>query len=110
MLRSACTVTRKLYDTKVDIHPQKVDIQCPKVDFESKLLKAADDFSSKTIVHIHRLYARFGDNDCFGRSAVVKLLELQNSSASKFIKKMLDAGIIEPVTGYGKGKYGFSSN
>lgn len=97
-------------DAKVDIRPRKVDIQCPKVDFESKLLKAADDFSSKTIVHIHRLYARFGDNDCFGRSAVVELLELQNSSASKLIKKMLDAGIIEPVTGHGKGKYRFSSN
>lgn len=96
-----------MQDKKVDIQNAKVDIEAEKVDFESRLSKKLSDFSAKTVVHIYRMFDEFG-YDVFGRSAVVELLELQNSSASKLIKKLLDANIIEPVSGYGKGKYKFS--
>ncbi len=48
-------------------------------------------FSVKTTVHIHRLFEKFGFDGVFGRSAVMELLELKSSGASKFLSN-LDAG------------------
>ena len=66
-----------------------------------------NEFSEKTMVHIHTLFEEFGFDGVFGRSAVMKLLELKSSGASKFLSKLVQADIIEPVYGYGKGKYKF---
>jgi predicted transcriptional regulator len=41
------------------------------------------------------------------RSAVTDLLDLKNSSVSKLLSNLVQADIIEPVSGYGKGKYKF---
>lgn len=95
---------------KVDIDGKKVDIGGEKVDIESLLSEKGTGFSVKTIIHVHRLFDRFGSDGVFGRSAVVELLALQNSSASKLIAKLLQAGIIEPVSGQGKGKYRFTKS
>ena len=95
---------------KVDIGSKKVDIGSKKVDIESLLSEKGTGFSVKTIIHVHRLFDRFGSDGVFGRSAVVELLALQNSSASKLIAKLLQAGIIEPVSGQGKGKYRFTKS
>jgi len=95
---------------KVDIGDKKVDIQDKKVDIENLLAEKMKDFSVKTVVHIHRLFDKFGYDGIFGRRAVVELLELQNSSASKLISKLARAEIIEPVSGHGKGKYKFKKN
>ena len=43
----------------------------------------------------------------FGRSAVMELLELKASGASKLLSNLVKADIIEPVSGHGKGKYKF---
>lgn len=43
----------------------------------------------------------------FGRSAVMELLDLKSSGASKLLANLAQADIIEPVSGYGKGKYKF---
>ena len=92
---------------KVDIEDGKVDIEKPKVDIESVLLESGADFSVKTRVHIHRLFEKFGFDEIFGRSAVMELLELKASGASKFLSNLVQADIIEPVSGHGKGKYKF---
>ncbi len=96
-----------LDEEKVDIDDKKVDIEKPKVDIESVLLESGADFSVKTRVHIHRLFEKFGFDEIFGRSAVMELLELKASGASKFLSNMVQADIIEPVSGHGKGKYKF---
>ena len=57
--------------------------------------------------HIHRLFEMFGFDGVFGRSAVMELLELKGSGASKLLSNLVRVGIIEPVSGYGKGKYKF---
>lgn len=93
---------------KVDIGEQKVDIQRQKVDIESLLTDKVTGFSEKTITHIDRMFDKFGFDEIFGRGAVVELLGLQNSSVSKLLSKLARAEIIEPVSGYGKGKYRFS--
>ena len=78
-----------------------------KVDIESVLSEKSSDFSVKTTIHIHRLFDKFGFDEVFGRSAVMELLELKASGASKLLSNLVKADIIEPVSGYGKGKYKF---
>lgn len=68
------------------------------------------DFSAKTIVHIYRLFEKIGYDEAFGRSAVMELLELKSSGASKFLFNLMQADIIKAVSGYGKGKYKFIKN
>ena len=92
---------------KVDIQGVKVDIQDAKVDIESVLSANGSDFTVKTTVHIHRLFEKFGFDGVFGRSAVMELLELKSSGASKLLSNLVQADIIEPVSGHGKGKYKF---
>ena len=61
----------------------------------------------ETTVHIHRLFEKFGFDEIFGRSAVMELLQLKSSGASKLISNLVQSDIIEPVSGHGKGKYKF---
>ena len=61
----------------------------------------------ETTVHIHRLFEKFGFDEVFGRSAVMELLQLRSSGASKLISNLVQSDIIEPVSGHGKGKYKF---
>ena len=90
-----------------DIENGKVDIQDKKVDIKSVLSEKGSDFSVKTTIHIHRLFEKFGFDEVFGRSAVMELLELKGSGASKLLSNLVKADIIEPVSGHGKGKYKF---
>lgn len=92
---------------KVDIEELEVDIEYKKVDIENLLSQKGSGFSAKTTVHIHRLFDEFGFEGVFGRSAVIELLELKNSGASKFLSNLLQTDIIAPVSGHGKGKYKF---
>lgn len=61
----------------------------------------------ETTVHIHRLFEKFGFDEVLGRSAVMELLQLKSSGASKLISNLVQSDIIEPVSGHGKGKYKF---
>lgn len=77
------------------------------MDIERVLSEKESDFSVKTKVHIHRLFEKFGFDEVFGRSAVMELLALKGSGASKLLSNLVQADIIRPVPGYGKGKYKF---
>ena len=92
---------------KVDIESEKVDIQAQKVDIENRLLQKAVNFSDKTVSHIQKMVETFGFDEIFGRNTVAELLDLRSSSVSKLFSKLVKAEIIEPVSGYGKGKYRF---
>ncbi len=101
-------------EEKVDIEPkevnidtEKVDIQEEKVDIERSLSEKTKDFSVKTMIHIHRLFKEYGYEEVFGRSTIMELLELKASGASKLISNLVQADIIQPVSGYGKGRYKF---
>ena len=100
-------ISRLLNEEKVDIENGKVDIQDEEVDIESVLSEKSSDFSVKTTVHIHRLFERFGFDEVFGRSAVMEVLELKASGASKLLSNLVQADIIESVFGHGKEKYKF---
>ena len=77
------------------------------MDIEAVLSEKCRGFSSKTIAHIHRFFDRFGFDEVFGRGAVMQLLKLKASGASKLLSNLVQAEMIEPVSGYGKGKYKF---
>lgn len=94
-------------ETKVDIESQKADIESRKADIENILREKGGNFSVKTTVHIHRLFEKFGFEEVFGRSVAMELLNLKSSGASKLLSNLLQADIIEPVSGHGKGKYKF---
>lgn len=100
-------ISGSLTDKKVDIGELKVDIENEKVDIESVLSEKGSTFSVKTNAHIHRLFEKFGFDGVFGRSAVMELLELKSSGASKLLSNLVQTDIIEAVSGYGKGKYKF---
>lgn len=94
-------------EEKVDIESGKEDIQDKKVDIESVLTGKVSNFSVKTTTHIRGLFEKFGFDEIFGRSAVMELLDLKGSGASKLLSNLVQAEIIEPVSGHGKGKYKF---
>lgn len=86
----------------MDIEGTKLDIGGKKVDIERVLSEKESNFSVKTKVHIHRLFEKFGFDEVFGRSAVMELLELKKSGASKLISNLVQADIIESVSGHEK--------
>ena len=92
-----------IQDLEVDIQDPKVDIQDGKEDIENLLYDKCNNFSVKTTVHIHRLFAKFGFDEVFGRSAVMEILELKGSGVSKLLSNLVQADIIEPVSDHGKG-------
>lgn len=92
---------------KEDIEARKVEIQEEKVDIETVVSEKGKNFSAKPMIHIRRLLGEFGFEEIFGRSAVMEVLKLKGSGASKLLANLARADIIEAVSGYGKGKYKF---
>ena len=98
------------FSEKVDIETEKVDIETKKVDIDYKKVDIGSlKFSKRTVHHIEILFDEYGYNRVFGRSDVMDLVGLKRSAVSKLISKLLETGIIEPVTGHGKGKYKFKN-
>ena len=87
---------------KQDIEPEKQDIQAQKQD-----IGMPDGVKPKTKAHIGKLFAAFGYDAVFGRTDVMRILGLTASPASELLRKMLQLGLTEVVTGKGKGKYVF---
>ena len=98
------------FSEKVDIETKKVDIKTEKVDIETKKVDIRSlKFNKRTVHHIEILFDEYGFNQLFGRSDVMGLIGLKSSAVSNLISKLLEGGIIEPVTGHGKGKYKFKN-
>ena len=88
-----------------DIGGSKQDIGAAKQDIE-----LPDELSGKTKKNILALFDRFGFDQYFGRTEVMETLSLTASPASALISKMLDFGLIIPISGHGKGKYIFPNH
>ena len=100
-----------LLNEKNELHNRNMHISGllneEKVDIEKLLTEKGSNFSVKSIIHIHKLFDEFGFDKIFGRSAVMELLELKSSGASKLLSDLVKSDIIKPVSGHGKGKYKF---
>lgn len=85
---------------KPDIEKKKPDIDILKADMETS-------FQPKTISHILELRKAFPDQTIFGRSDVMKVIDVKPSRASELLRALTEHEIIESVSGHGKGKYRF---
>ena len=106
---------------KPDIETEKPDIETKKPDIETKkpgIGKIKPDigaaksniisgFLPKTAGHIRKLREAFPEGEIFGRTEVMKVLDLKTSGASELLMKLRKSGIVEAVSGQGKGKYRF---
>ncbi|MCD7750655.1 MAG: putative DNA binding domain-containing protein [Lachnospiraceae bacterium] len=54
-----------------------------------------------------KVYEKVGYSQPFGRAEIMNIISVSSYSAGELIKKMREAGLIEPVDGRGKGKYQF---
>ena len=79
---------------------EKPDIETEKPDIEKW-------FQPKTASHILKLCEVFPGQTIFGRSDVMKVIDIKASRASDLLREMVEYGVIEPVSGHGKGKYQF---
>ena len=86
---------------------EKPDIEMTKPDIEGRKADIEKLFQLKTESHILKLREAFPYGAIFGRSDVMKIIDIKPSRASELLKKLTEYGIIEPVSGYGKGKYRF---
>ena len=86
---------------------KKANIDDPKANIESAKANIKNAFTVKTASHVCKLLDRFGFQIIFGRSDVQKLLDLKPTRSTELLREMAEKEIIEPVRGYGKGKYRF---
>ena len=92
---------------KTDIESRKTDIEETKVNIQKKIKAYMPKISEKTINHIILMYKQYGNDSIFGRSDVEEVIGLKSTRASELLKMLVEAGIIQSVKGYGKGKYRF---
>ena len=92
---------------KADIGTEKPNIDTLKSDIDVLKSDIENDFRPKTASHILKLREAFPGQMIFGRSDVMKVIDMKSSRASDLLKKMAEHGIIEPVSGHGKVKYRF---
>ena len=87
--------------------PEKVNIDEEKANIGKEKVNIEDVFTAKTASHIHELREKLGQQAVFGRSDVQNALGLKPTRSSALLREMAEHGIIEPVSGHGKGKYRF---
>ncbi len=85
---------------KPDIEAEKPDIGEPKADIDQA-------FRPKTAGHILKLRKAFPGQTIFGRTDVMNVIPIKPSRASELLKELTERGVIQPVSGSGKGKYRF---
>ncbi|MBS6800176.1 MAG: Fic family protein [Firmicutes bacterium] len=86
---------------------EEPDIEISKPDIKVFKADIGKNFQPKTASHIVKLREAFLSQAIFGRSDVMKVIDIKSSRASELLKEMMEQNIIEPVSGYGKGKYHF---
>ncbi|MBE6845911.1 MAG: AAA family ATPase [Ruminococcus sp.] len=83
---------------KVAIAPENVAID---VTIDSLIA------SKTTIEKAKAIYEKFGTDSIFGRSDIASVTNDSVTAAGNLINKLKNAGLIEAVSGHGKGKYKF---
>lgn len=99
------TIKQDIGSKKQDIGSAKQDEKDHQQDIQKnkQQIVVSDMINKKTRQHIQILFERFGYEHFFGRTEVMTGLSITASPASALIKKMLNLGMISPMTGKGKG-------
>ena len=84
-----------------------MDIQDKKVDVESVLSERGSDFSVKRQFIFRDFLRSLVLMRCLEEVQLLEVLKLKASGVSKLLSNLVQADIIESVSGHGKGKYKF---
>lgn len=87
--------------------PEKANIEEQKANIEEQKANIGDSFTERTASNICKLLETFGFQAIFGRADVQNVLGLKPTRSTELLGEMTEKGLIEPVTGLGKGKYRF---
>lgn len=98
---------RTLHISWTSDEAKKTDIETKKPDIGAAKPNIMAGFLPKTAGNIQKLREAFPEGEIFGRTEVMKVLGLKASGASELLMKMRKSGIVEAVSGQGKGKYRF---
>lgn len=98
---------RDMHISRIFSKTEKADIQEEKADIHIKLQQRLPKITEKTLNNTILLWEKCGTTEIFGRSIVETVTGLKSSRASELLKLLVESEIIEPVKGYGKGKYKF---
>lgn len=91
--------------TKVTIEDEYVAITPNHVAIEIAIEEL--NVSQRTIEKAKAVFANMGVDGIFGRSDIAAITKDSVTAAGNLITKLKNAGLIETVSGYGKGKYKF---
>lgn len=99
---------------KVSVAPEKVAIGKENMLIEAQKLsiqKAINSLDAKknTKTNAMRLFNQMGIDGIFGRSDIMEVVGISITAAGNLITKLKNAGLIQAVSGYGKGKYKFTA-
>ena len=92
---------------KLSIDTEKADIDSQKANIDIGKAYIEDAFTAKMAAHIRKLQGDLKTQVVFDRSDVQRILGLKPTRSSELLREMADRGIIEPVSGHGKGRYRF---
>ena len=92
---------------KPDIEMEEADIETVNPDIGKIKADIEKKFQPKTAGHILKLWEAFPGQTIFVCSDVMEVMDVKPSRASELLRDMKEQGIIEPVSGHGKGKYRF---
>lgn len=95
---------------KPDIEANKPDIDSGKPDIDEEKPDIADALSTKAAQQAMRLREAFPGQEIFGRAEVMRILGIKASRGSELLKQLLEHGVIETISGHGKGKYRFRTS
>ena len=98
---------RTLHISGVFKEEVKPDIKITKPDIDEIKPDIGKMFRPKTMNHILKLREAFAGKTVFGRLDVMNVIDIRPSRASELLRDMAKEGVIEPVSGHGKGKYRF---
>ena len=98
---------------KVPVGPEEVAVGENSMLIEAQKLsiqKAISSLDAKKNIKANamRLFIQMGIDGIFGRSDIMEIVGISITAAGNLITKLKDAGLIQAVSGYGKGKYKFT--
>ena len=100
---------------KMSVAPEKVAIGKENMLIEAQKLsiqKAINSLDAKknTKANAMRLFNQMDIDGIFGRSDIMDVVGISITAAGNLIAKLKDAGLIQAVSGHGKGKYQFTAS
>ena len=104
---AASTSNVTIEDKNVAIENENVAIENENVAIEVAMNQL--NARQGTIAKAKAVFANMGVDGVFGRSEVATITKDSVTAAGNLIMKLKNADLIEPVSGFGKGKYKFMS-